>query len=426
MSWTLEQAEAYLRSLELFGMRFGLDRIRRLLTALGSPQRTFTAVHVVGSNGKSSTTRFIANLLQAHGLRTGTYLSPHLHSYTERVLLDGLPIQPGRLAEALERAAQAAGRVNRTLRGDDHVTQFELLTAAAFHAFAAAGVEAAAIEAGLGGRYDATNVLAAPVCVLTNVSLEHTRWLGPTVRAIAGEKLAVVPPGGLLVVGPNPDPDVLALTEQLRRERAVRVEVVAEPPAVGDWAQLPPFQRRNLATARVAAARLLETVGLRFSEEAFAKVLSQAAVSGRFHLVGERPPVLFDGAHNPAAASALVEALRERFGERRYGLVLGVLEDKDAAQMLGALLPGAARAWFTAPPGNRALPAATLQALAEQQGFEAGETVPDPREALAAARAWAAGQPDEPLLLVTGSIYLLGALLQRGAQEAAEGSGGRR
>lgn len=421
MSWTLEQAEAYLRSLELFGMRFGLDRIRRLLTALGSPQQRFRAVHVVGSNGKSSTTRFIAALLEAHGLKAGTYLSPHLYSYTERVLVGGLPIAPERLAAAIERAAHASEQVNRTLRGDDHVTQFELLTAASFYALAEAGVEVAAIEAGLGGRYDATNVLAAPVCVLTNVSLEHTRWLGPTVAAIAREKLAVVPAGGQLVLGPEPHPDVLALAQALAREQGVVVEVTAPPEAAGPWRDLPPFQRHNLATAELATRLFLEGLGVPFSPDAVVALLERAEVAGRFHVVGDDPLVLFDGAHNPAAAKALAQALQERFGSRPYGLVLGVLEDKDAAGILAELLPGAARAWFTAPPGRRALPAATLQALAEQQGFSAGETVPNPHDALAAARAWAAAEGDtDPYLLVTGSIYLLGELLEATVSPASE------
>ncbi|MGA2164585.1 MAG: Mur ligase family protein [Solirubrobacteraceae bacterium] len=200
-SWSGERAERHLRSLELFGMRFGLDRIRRMMTVLGSPQRRFRSVHVVGTNGKTSTTRMIAAILQRHGLRTGAYLSPHLISYSERVQVAERDISSSAFAAAVARAAWAAERVNRTLAEDDHVTQFELLTAAAFWALAEREVEVAVVEAGLGGRYDATAVIESAVTVLTNVGLEHTRWLGPTVRDIATEKLAVLRPAQLLAPG---------------------------------------------------------------------------------------------------------------------------------------------------------------------------------------------------------------------------------
>src|SRR4051794_14119204 len=188
MTWSLEDAEAHLLSLELFGMRFGLERMRRLLTALGSPQDAFCAVHVVGTNGKSSTVRMTAALLEAHGMRTGSYLSPHLASFAERIRIGDADLEPGAFAAAIQRAAAAAAKVDRTLTGGERITQFELLTAAAFDELARRGVEVAVVEAGLGGRWDATNVLDAPVAVLTNVGLEHTRWLGPTVLDIAGEK----------------------------------------------------------------------------------------------------------------------------------------------------------------------------------------------------------------------------------------------
>src|SRR6266480_4073570 len=171
-------------------MRFGLDRMHKLMTVLGMPQRRFASIHVVGSNGKSSTTRMIAAILERHGLATGTYTSPHLRSF----------------AAAVERAARAARLVDRTLDEDDRVTQFEALTAAAYSELARSGVEVTVIEAGLGGRFDATNVIPSQVQVLTGVGLEHTRWLGPTIADIAREKLAVVPEGGFLVTdGLHPD-----------------------------------------------------------------------------------------------------------------------------------------------------------------------------------------------------------------------------
>ncbi|MDQ3632801.1 MAG: Mur ligase family protein, partial [Actinomycetota bacterium] len=228
----LGAAEEYLLSLELFGMRFGLDRMRRLLTVLGAPQERFASIHVVGSNGKSSTTRMIAALLSAHGQRTGSYLSPHLVSFNERVRVEAHDVTPARFAAAVGAARHAAARVDRTLEPGDRVTQFEALTAAALFELAAARVEVAVVEAGLGGRWDATNVIPSRVQVLTNVGLEHTRWLGPTVADIAAEKLDVVQPGGTLVIGPDLHPDARAITERVGAERAARLVVApAAPPA---------------------------------------------------------------------------------------------------------------------------------------------------------------------------------------------------
>ena len=255
-----ERAEGQLRSLELFGMRFGLDRMRRMMTVLGSPERSFEAVHVLGTNGKSSTTRMTAAILERHGLRTGAYLSPHLVSYCERVLVGEREMDPDGFADAVSRAAWAAERVNRTLTGDDHVTQFELLTAAAFWHMADAGVEVAVVEAGLGGRYDATSVLDAPVTVLTNVGLEHTRWLGPTVRHIAEEKLAAVADGAVLVLGEDLDEQALEVAGRVAAERGARI-VRARPARAGAGAarqrRLPatqlrarPGRRRGLPRAR--------------------------------------------------------------------------------------------------------------------------------------------------------------------------------
>src|SRR5947209_7598827 len=179
-------------------MRFGLDRMQRMMTALGHPERRFGSIHVVGTNGKSSTTRMTAAILERHGLRTGIYTSPHLRGFPERVEIGGRPLADAEFAEAVARAAHAAELVNRTLPEGDDVTQFEALTAAAFHALAAAGIEVAVIEAGLGGRYDATNVIPSKVQVLTSVGLDHTRWLGDTIADIAAEKLAVVRDHGTL------------------------------------------------------------------------------------------------------------------------------------------------------------------------------------------------------------------------------------
>ena len=170
-AWTVDDAAAYLLGLELFGMRFGLDRMRRLMTVLEHPERAFDAIHVVGTNGKSSTVRMLAAILQRHGLRTGAYLSPHLVEFTERIRVDGHDLDPDAFAGAVHRVSGAAAMVDRTLEADDRVTQFEALTAAAYAELAASGIDVAVVEAGLGGRYDATSVIDSRVQVLTNVGL---------------------------------------------------------------------------------------------------------------------------------------------------------------------------------------------------------------------------------------------------------------
>ncbi|MEA2191668.1 MAG: dihydrofolate synthase / folylpolyglutamate synthase, partial [Solirubrobacteraceae bacterium] len=201
------EAERWLLSLELFGMRFGLDRMHRLMGELGSPNEAFAAIHVVGTNGKSSTVRMIAAILAHHGVHAGAYLSPHLVSFCERIRIDGADVTPEAFAAAAARARCAAEVVDRALQPGDVVTQFEALTAAAYALLADAGVDVAVVEAGLGGRWDATNVIGAQIAVLTNIGLEHTRWLGSTVAEIAREKLAVLAEGATLVLGADLHPD---------------------------------------------------------------------------------------------------------------------------------------------------------------------------------------------------------------------------
>jgi dihydrofolate synthase / folylpolyglutamate synthase len=413
--WDQARAEAHLRSLELFGMRFGLDRMRRMMTVLGSPQRSYDTIHVVGTNGKTSTTRMIAAILQRHGLPTAAYTSPHLISYRERLQIGERDLSADQFAAAIARAAWAAERVNRTLAGDDHVTQFELLTAGALWEIADQRVQVAAIEAGLGGRYDATAVIESRVTALTNVGLEHTRWLGPTVRDIAEEKLAVVRPGTTLVLGAGLASDAVAVAQRIAGERGARIVVAAqsgdEPPLRADG----DFQRRNFALARLAAETYLRHCGRRPDEQAIRHAAAETAVSGRLQVVGDDPLTVLDGAHNPDAVQALVQALPGLVGERPLAVVLGVLEDKDAAGMLGPLLGVAERAWFTAPPSARALSPAALQSLARQRGFDRVACEPSPARALAEARRWASERGGA--VLATGSVYLVGDLLSELADE---------
>jgi dihydrofolate synthase/folylpolyglutamate synthase len=416
------QAEEYLLSLELFGMRFGLDRMHRLMTVLGLPQRRFGSIHVVGSNGKSSTVRFCAAILERHGLRTGSYTSPHLRSFRERIEVGEEPVSDADFAAAVTRAAQAAELVNRTAEPDDHVTQFEALTAAAYHELARRGVEVAVIEAGLGGRFDATNVIPSKVQVLTSVSLEHTRWLGPTLKDIASEKLAVVHDHGTLVVGPLPHA-IFAIAHGAAADHHARLVSTAggRLPAAGTLRadQIPlraagRFQHANFGLAAAAAEAFL---GRPLDERALNAAASETVIPGRLEAVGERPLTLFDGAHNPSGAGALADSLPDVFGSRRPRVaVVGVLEDKDAAGMLDRLLPHLDRVVFTRPANPRSLSPATLVTLAEKLGGPPVETVAGPHAALARARELAG--PDG-VVLATGSIYLIADLVREAADARA-------
>jgi dihydrofolate synthase/folylpolyglutamate synthase len=395
------QAEAYLLDLELFGMRFGLDRMHKLMTVLGMPQRRFASIHVVGSNGKSSTVRMIAAVLERHGLRTGTYTSPHLRTFAERIEVGEERVSDADFAAAVTRVAQAAALVNRTAAPDDRVTQFEALTAAAYHELAQRGVEVAVVEAGLGGRWDATNVIPSKVQVVTSIGLEHTRWLGPTLADIAAEKLAVVRDHSTLVTGSLP-PEAEEVVARVVAERHATL-VRAATPAGG-------FKRRNFAVAAAAAEAFMGPL----DSALVARAEAEVKVPGRLEVVSsssDGPLVLHDGAHNPAGAVALAEALPEVVGSRRLVAVIGVLDDKDAAEMLRAILPLADAAVFTRSANPRSLPPATLEALAGQVGGPPAECVADPRAAVERARELAG--PDGAVI-ATGSIYLIADLVREG------------
>jgi dihydrofolate synthase/folylpolyglutamate synthase len=337
---------------------FGLDRIKALLAALGDPQLHYPSIHVVGTNGKSTVTRTIEALLAGAGLTVGAYLSPHVRAWSERIRVRG---EDAGFAAAIERVRSEAERLD--------ATQFELLTAAALVEFASAGVEVAVVEAGLGGRHDATNVLRSPVQVLTNVALEHTDVLGTTRPAIAAEKLAVVQPGSTVVLGEGE-------WEDLARANGAAGVIVAG--------------RSNLALAIAAAEAFLgRPVDGHVDVE----------LPGRFERRADDPLEIWDGAHNLAGLGYSLP----RLPSARYVVVASILADKDVDGMLAALSVIAERLVATSSTNDRALSAEDLAERAAPY-FTEIETVPDPGEALFRARSL--GRP----VLVTGSLYLLADL----------------
>ena len=407
------EAERYLLSLELFGMHFGLERMRRLMTALGHPERQFESIHVVGTNGKSSTVRMIAAILAHHGVATGAYLSPHLLSFGERIRIGDRDLEPAAFAAAVTRAARAAELVDRVGGGEDPVTQFEALTAAAYSELARREVEVAVIEAGLGGRYDATNVIPSKVQVLTSVGLEHTRWLGPTLTDIAGEKLAVVQDGATLVLGPDLDPAVERVAAAVAAEHRARVVHAGVDPGV-EVAAPGTYQRRNFALARAAAEAFLGRLDERTVAAAGADVRVPGTAAGGGGQAADAArrcaqPGRHAGARRSRCAAAGAPA-------DRVVAVVSILDDKDAAGMLSVLLPACDAVVFTASQNPRALPPPTLLSLATQLGGRSSEIVPDPVRALARGRELAG---PEGVVIAAGSLYLIADLLSPSRGERA-------
>jgi dihydrofolate synthase/folylpolyglutamate synthase len=339
----------WLASLSPWPKEFGLGRMRTLLAALGDPQLAYPAIHVVGTNGKSTATRTIEALLLGEGLSTGATVSPHVRSWAERITVDGKEVDFEAVIERVRPEAEA-----------QEATQFETICAAAFAEFAAHGVDVAVIEAGLGGRLDATNVLRSHVVLLTNVGLEHTDVLGGTREEIAAEKLAVVQEGTIAVL-----PD---------EEFAHR----AGPNVV-------------LGGAREAAEAFL---GRPIDREV------QIDLPGRLERNGEE---VRDGAHNPEGAAWLVAQL----DRSDYTVVASILRDKDAGAMLETLATAGRRLIATTSSNARALPAEELARLAVPH-FDEVEAVSDPQVALTRAR-------ENAPVLVTGSLYLLADLARNGA-----------
>jgi dihydrofolate synthase / folylpolyglutamate synthase len=409
--WSYQQAEDYLASLEPFGWRFGLDRIQRLTSLLGMPQHRFASIHVVGTNGKSSVSEITSALLEAHGVRTGTYLSPHDERWSERMRIGNEEIEPVAFAAALERVSQSVGAVNRTLADDDSVTQFEAVTASAFVAMGAASVDVGVIEAGLGGRLDATNVLPSKATVLTSVGLDHTQWLGDTEEEIAAEKLAVLRDHSTLVLGRVSDP-VAEVARRTAAERHARLVAVPGAEQRLRVATAAPYVRRNFAVAEAAAEAAIGAL----DAHRVAEVAAELDLPGRMEIRDGTSPLILDSAHNPEGARALAEALPEAVGGRPLVACLAVLADKDAVGIVRPLAPLLSACVCTelpqerferaGRPGARALEAGRLADLAREAGVEQVEVVEAPE--LAATRALELAQQLRGVTLASGSHYLLG------------------
>jgi len=402
----------------------GLDRSRRLLSALGDPQKELRFVHIAGTNGKGSTAAMLASILTAAGYRTGLYTSPHLLRYGERFRVDGAEIPEGALSALLEEARPALSAMG------EKPSEFELLTALACLYFRGQGCEIVVWEVGLGGRLDPTNVIDPPECaVVTNIGLEHTEFLGDTVEKIAGEKAGIIKPG-CPVVCQSQSPEAEAVV----RKRCARLNcglTITAPALLGPgsadldgqsfsyrWRQslrlglLGPFQLRNAAAA-LDAVDALRRRGWTVPEDAVRRGLADARWPGRFEVLEKDPPVIVDGAHNPDGVAALAECLEQYFPHGNVTFVMGVMADKDYRAMAARVAPYAREFVTVTPDSARALTAEALAAdIRDRLGLP---TAAEPSVEDGVRRALRERGPEGPVC-VFGSLYQTGrvrALLGR-------------
>ena len=419
-----------------FGIHPSLDGIRALTEIMGHPEDTYACLQVTGTNGKTSVTRLIAAILSAHGLRTGAYTSPHLVNYTERMEIDDVPIAEECFARSMAAALEATGELGIghgvTLGINDGsvtaiVTEFELLTAAALHAFRDHDVEWACLEVGMGGRWDATSVVAPRVSVITGIGLDHTDRLGSTRPEIAADKAYIIKHGSVAVIGPGcvGVEDVLLERARMVGAPIVRVgqsaaDVTWRPMGVpgtpggvthltvdgvfASYANLevrsPQYQAANVAVAIAAAEAAL---GRPLDTDVLRDALAGMRFPGRFEYLSENPPLIIDGAHNPQAAYVLAEAIREVFGHRRPILVIGVMADKDVEGIVRALEPVAGGFVCTQSRSERALNAEVLADIVRNLGAVVLGTDSVVERAVAQARLMLS-----PGVVCTGSIYVAG------------------
>lgn len=428
---------AYINEPRWLESRLGLDRTAELLDRLGRPQDQLKFVHVAGTNGKGSTCAYLASILQAAGLRTGLFTSPYLITFEERIRVDGANIAYDELVEATLLVKEQAEAMA------DHPTEFELMTAVALVHFARRGCHIVVLEVGLGGRLDSTNVIDAPeAAVIARIGLDHTKLLGTTLAAIAGEKAGIVKPGSAVVSWPQ-EPEAMAVVERAAADAGDALAVVdlsrlsadpvdwsapgapARPFSYGRFADLRTrllgsYQPANAALA-IETADALRGRGWPVDDDAVRQGIAEAVWPGRFEIVraGEgEPTAVVDGGHNPQGARALVDSLNDVFPGRKPVFVIGVLEDKDYPAMLETVLPLGA-AFVTVTPDNpRALPADKLARAIRWTGQDLlgcsacvnPYVARDMADALAKARELAG---PEGLVCAFGSLYSVGALKEQ-------------
>jgi dihydrofolate synthase / folylpolyglutamate synthase len=424
--------------------KFDLQNISVLLERLGRPDRAYPTVHIAGTNGKGSTAAFVESILRDAGFHTGLNTSPHLEHINERIRINGEEIGDEAFAETFTRIHQLIEELLAEGKLRAHPTFFECVTALAFEAFARERVEFGVIEVGLGGRLDATNVIAPAVSVITRIDFDHENYLGHSLAEIAGEKAGILKYHVPAVSAPQL-PEALeilrARAEELKcplgetgaafRVEEERVEngctsAVVTELSTGTRFSLTPqlpgrFQLQNALNA-VAAARILQERNFRISEQNIERGIANAQWPGRLEKIHERPDVYLDGAHNPGAARELARFLEENFAGRRVLLIFGAMRDKAVDEVTGSLFPCASEVIFTQPGTPRAVSAARLAEMAGHHTTHFS-VIADAAAALEAALARA---KPEDTIFIAGSLYLVGQLRQAWKQRSKVAWGGER
>jgi dihydrofolate synthase/folylpolyglutamate synthase len=381
------RVEAELMARGYSRMVFDLGRVEALLDLLGSPQRAYPAIHLTGTNGKTSTARMIDSLLRAHGLRTGRYTSPHLETVRERISVDGVPVSEDRFVEIYHEVGPVAQFLDQ--RGaEDSLTYFDMTTAMALATFADAPVDVGIVEVGLGGADDSTNVLQANTCVITPIGLDHTEWLGETIEEIATAKAGIVHSGATLICAVQPDEAMRPILERCvevgatlvregrefgvrARDLAVGGQVLAIEGLGGMYNDifLPLHGAHQAQNAALALAAVEAFLGAgansrQLDPELVREGFAQATSPGRLERVRNAPTILLDAAHNPHGMRATVQALQEEFAFSRLIAVVAVLGDKDVEGILELLEPVVDAVVCTRSTSPRALAADKLGAVA--------------------------------------------------------------
>jgi dihydrofolate synthase / folylpolyglutamate synthase len=397
----------------------GLARMRALLALLGNPQLRYPTVHIAGSKGKGSTGAFIASAATRAGLRVGFYTSPHLHRFPERIAIDGRPLPDEDFAAQAGTVTHAAAVLDAAAPDAETVSTFEFVTAMGFAAFARHNCDLAVIEVGLGGRFDSTNVLAPTVSVITRIDLEHTAVLGSTYGEIAAQKAGIMRAGVPCVASPQP-PEAREVIEDIAATVGAPLFVGGRDwtwtgswrsfTAAGPWGAWDglslgiagPHQVENACTA-LAALHLLNSAGISISEAAIRRGLARARWPGRFErwAVGERE-IVFDAAHTPAAAAALVETWRDADLPPHATVILGMGADKNLRAFLETIRPIVGHLIVTRSDNPRAAPLETIAAIADELG------IPHETQPSVAASIAAATKTIPAPLLITGSLFVAG------------------
>jgi dihydrofolate synthase/folylpolyglutamate synthase len=394
-----------------------LDRITAIAELLNHPQRTYPSIHITGTNGKGTTARLITRILCAHGLATGMYTSPHLSSVTERFALCDEEMSEREFAETYEHLLPYLQTVDA--QGEDRVTYFETLTALAYLWFADKPVDAGVFEVGMGGEWDATNLIDSKVAVFCPIDLDHPE-LGSTVEEVAKEKAGIIKPGATVVIA-DPNAGTMSAVEPRAKElgctlvvRGRDYDVEESVAAVGgqqisvrtqraEYSEflLPLFGQHQAENAATAIAACEAFLGNALNADALRDALSAVTSPGRLEVVSRHPLVVLDGAHNPHAAAALSDALPEAFVWKRLHLVISALETKDVAGIVAPLASRTSRAYATANSKPKSLTPERMAEACEAAGMTA-EAFDSVGAALDAAEE-SAGKDD--LILVTGSLY---------------------